>query len=268
MNIGGKNLDRCFVIQPFDRGKFDKRFDDVFEPAITNAGLEPYRVDRDPGVTIPIEEIQSGIEASRVCLADITTDNPNVWFELGYAIASQRDVVLVCSDERNSNFPFDVQHRSIIKYSTESSQDFKELEKGITTRIIALLEKEQSLDHLAHMSPVVLVKGLEQFEIAALISAAQRHPDPIGGTASFHICQDMEKAGFTKIATTLAIRGLIAKKMLEAIEEQDYDGNMFTAYHVTESGVTWLHKNTDKLKLKYGQIEPTKPEEIDDDIPF
>ncbi len=36
-------MDTCFVIQPFDRDKFDKRFDDVFEPAIRSAGLEPYR---------------------------------------------------------------------------------------------------------------------------------------------------------------------------------------------------------------------------------
>lgn len=77
-------------MQPFDGSKFDKRFDDVLAPAITAADLEPYRVDRDPGVTIPIEDIQSGIESSPACLADITADNPNVWFELGYAIASRR----------------------------------------------------------------------------------------------------------------------------------------------------------------------------------
>ena len=76
----------CFVIQPFDKGKFDKRFRDVFKPAIEAAELEPYRVDRDPGVSIPIEEIESSIANSAICLADITTDNPNVWFELGYAL--------------------------------------------------------------------------------------------------------------------------------------------------------------------------------------
>lgn len=30
----------CFVIQPFDSGRFDKRFDDVYKPAIEAAGLE------------------------------------------------------------------------------------------------------------------------------------------------------------------------------------------------------------------------------------
>jgi hypothetical protein len=108
-------MPKCFVIQPFE-SRFDKRYDDVFAPAIVEAGLEPYRVDRDPGVSIPIEEIQAGIESSEACLAEISTDNPNVWFELGYAIASQREVVLICcSGERgDTRFPFDVQHRSII----------------------------------------------------------------------------------------------------------------------------------------------------------
>ena len=41
-------MGRCFVIQPFDGGKFDKRYEDVFVPAIQAVGLEPYRVDRDP----------------------------------------------------------------------------------------------------------------------------------------------------------------------------------------------------------------------------
>lgn len=129
---------RIIVIQPFDKGRFDKRYEDVFAPAIRDAGLEPYRVDRDPGVTIPIEDIQAGIESCEACLAEISTDNPNVWFELGYAIASQREVVLVCSEERTSNFPFDVQHRSVIKYSTESPRDFEQLRSQITARLQAV----------------------------------------------------------------------------------------------------------------------------------
>ncbi len=45
-------MEKCFVIQPFDNDKFDKRFKDVFEPAIQKANLEPYRVDRDMSVKI------------------------------------------------------------------------------------------------------------------------------------------------------------------------------------------------------------------------
>jgi hypothetical protein len=77
---------RCFVIQPFDKGPFDKRYHDVIAPAVKAAELEPYRVDQDASVSIPIESIQQGIEGSDACVADISTDNPNVWFEVGYAI--------------------------------------------------------------------------------------------------------------------------------------------------------------------------------------
>src|SRR5438105_711805 len=147
-------MSTCSVIQPFDQGPFDKRFDDIFQPAISAAGLEAYRVDRDPRVSIPIEEIEAGIRNAEVCLAEITTDNPNVWFELGFAIASQREVVLVCSSERDSRFPFDIQHRSIITYDTESSSDFEALKSRITERLRAILSKEQRILQATKLSPV------------------------------------------------------------------------------------------------------------------
>ena len=109
-------METCFVMQPFDGDVYDKRYEDVFSPAIIEAGLKPYRVDRDPGVSVPIDDIEAGIRNAQICFAEITTDNPNVWFELGYAIAAAKEVVLICSEDRKSRFPFDVQHRTIIKY--------------------------------------------------------------------------------------------------------------------------------------------------------
>lgn len=115
----------CFVIQPFDSGRFDERFDDVYKPAIEAAGLAANRVDRDPKVDVPIDAIESGIRNSSICLADITADNPNVWYELGYAFASGISVVMICSSERPSGkFPFDIQHRTVIPYCTESPETF------------------------------------------------------------------------------------------------------------------------------------------------
>lgn len=129
---------RCFVIQPFDGGPFDSRFTDVIKPAVKEADLDAYRVDQDPSVSIPIQEIEAGIRDAAVCLADISLDNPNVWFELGYAIAAEKEVVLICSDARQSKFPFDVQHRAIIRYRTNSPRDFAELQNSITERLKAL----------------------------------------------------------------------------------------------------------------------------------
>ena len=244
-----QHMSRCFVIQPFDGGRFDKRFDDVLAPAIRDAKLEPYRVDQDPKVSIPIEEIQSQIESARVCLADITTDNPNVWFELGYAIASKREVVLICSDERETKFPFDVQHRTIIKYTTESLSDYHVVRQKISERLNALMEKESNLQSVSAMSSVAHTQGLEQHEVAALVSVAQEFANPNDGPSAYVIQQDMDKAGFNKIASTLGLRGLISKGMIEAYTAYGYNEE-FTAFRATDRGFQWLVGNASTLNLR------------------
>jgi hypothetical protein len=151
----------CFVIQPFDSGKFDKRFDGVYKPAIEAAGLEAYRVDRDPKVEIPIKAIEDGIRNAAICLADITTDNPNVWYELSYAFAADRPVVMVCSEERTTRkYPFDIQHRTVINYKSEAPSDFNKLRNDVTDRIKALLNKTEALRRIVESEQVAPTQGL------------------------------------------------------------------------------------------------------------
>ena len=257
-------MGKCFVIQPFDRGKFDKRFDDVFAPAIEEAGLEPYRVDRDPGVTIPIEQIATQIAAADACLCDITTDNPNVWFELGYAIASQREVVLICADERKVAFPFDVQHRAIIKYTTESPSDFHKLKEQVRDRLVAMMQKRTALEAVGAITSVATLEGLEQFEIAALIAVAQQMDHPDDGASAYVVRQDMETAGFTKLAATLGLRSLLDKGLLQTKVLRDVDDSSYTAYQLASEGVRWLFENKGRLSLKKPQQAPV----TDDDLPF
>ena len=250
----------CFVIQPFDGGAFDKRYEDIYAPAILAAGLEPYRVDRDPSVAIPIDQIESGIRSAAACLVDITLDNPNVWFELGYALASQKDVVLVCSKERTTHFPFDVQHRTIIKYSNDAPRDFECLSGAITERLKSLLSKEAFLEGLASSSPVRDVAGLTQYEIVAVAAIAERMDAPYDGVPVCDIRQDMERAGFTRIATTLALVGLQNKRYVDVQAPPDgsFPGQ-YTPYSLTDSGMEWLLANKSQFLL---QIPATDDDEL------
>jgi hypothetical protein len=68
----------CFVIQPFDAGKFDSRFDEVFKPAIIAAGLDAYRVDRDPAVDVPIDAIENGIDNGLIANTQLTDQDDYV----------------------------------------------------------------------------------------------------------------------------------------------------------------------------------------------
>ena len=128
----------CFVIQPFDEEN-DRRYEEVYKPALQDAAVTPYRVDRDPSVAVPIDSIENKIKESDIFLADITTHNPNVWYELGFAFATGRPVVMICEGAAFAKLPFDIQHRLVVQYSTSSPTDFERLRKDVTNRIVARL---------------------------------------------------------------------------------------------------------------------------------
>ena len=129
----------CFVIQPFDNGKFDRRYQEMIKPVIEQCGLTAYRVDQDYKVDVPVQAIEEKIDQASLIIAEITTDSPNVWFEVGYAFAKGRQVILLCSDERTSRIPFDVRHRNYLRYHTGSPGDYDEfrikLESFVRVRI-------------------------------------------------------------------------------------------------------------------------------------
>lgn len=263
-------MGRCFVIQPFDRG-FNKRYDDVYEPAIREASLEPYRVDRDPAVVIPIEQIESEIRGSEACLADISTDNPNVWFELGFALASSKSVCLICSAERGK-FPFDVQHRTIIRYETESKSDYEQLGNKITERLVALLARQDKLQQMAVHSPVAESHGLAAHEIAAMaIIMEYRYQSETVATWSLY--NDMQAAGFTKIATSMAIEGLRRKGLLDTRQENDYSNGEYIAVSLLQSGIDWLLENQARFVMRgeclpHTEDDKSLPAAFEDNIPF
>jgi hypothetical protein len=255
----------CFVIQPFSN-PFNKRYEDTFKPAIINAGLKPYRVDKDPAVSIPIKDIETGIKKASICFADITTDNPNVWFELGFALAVDKEVCLVCSTERTMKYPFDIQHRSIITYSVESSSDFHELSKKITEKITALLNADKSLSELPVLETGIKTNDeIQPHEQAILISIMKNFYDS-QGKSGYLLKEDLEKAGFNELATSLAIASLLKKQFIFTTMNTDSNGNDFMVHSLTDMGTQWINDNQKRFDLRKG-LKPTKPA-TKDEIPF
>ena len=245
-------METCFVIQPFDGDKFDKRYDDVLVGAIENCKLEPYRVDRDPASNVIMESVENGIKNARICIAEITTDNPNVWFELGYALASQKEVVIICSSERMTNYPFDIQHRNIIKYNPQSKSDFEKLAKNVEDRIKAILLKEDEIQKLSVPSPIAETEGLSQVEVVTLVSIMQNQLEPTDSVSANFVKSDVTKAGFTDLAASIGLRSLLRKGMTESFQvtaDGPYDG-VYYMYRVTETGAEWLEQNQHTLVLR------------------
>lgn len=260
-------MDKCFVIQPFDNDKFDKRFVDIFKPAIEKSGYEAYRIDKDLTVRIPIDDIEKNIIESQICFAEITSDNPNVWYELGYAFACDKDVIMVCSDERSGKFPFDIQHRHVITYKTSSKSDFERLEDTITRKIDAYKSKNKTIKAITD-TPIADREGLKSHEIAMLVLIMENQMSSDDFISVYSLKNLMEKAGYTAIATSVGIRELIRAGLITTFLEPDTynNGEPFTACRLTESGENWILDNQDKLEFKTQH----KPNEIpiEDPLPF
>jgi hypothetical protein len=244
-------MSRCFVIQPFDnKGPFDRRYEDVLSPAIKNANLEPYRVDRDAAVSIPIESIEDGIQNSVVCLADISLDNPNVWFEVGYAIAARKEVVFICSEERKTPFPFDVQHRTITKYATSSPRDFKELGQKITQRLKAIEKTSKAVGKVSRLALTQETEGLTPHEAAALIILAEECIGPNADITTNQVKEKMQRAGFTELAVSIALTSLHFKEYMDYVPHSDDFGNQYSGCTISPSGLRWILDNQNSLTLK------------------
>ncbi len=259
-------MQTCFIIQPFDGGQFDKRYKDIIEPAIKNLGLTPYRVDEDHSTIVPIENIEKGIRDSVICLADISEDNPNVWYELGYAFSANKQVILICSKERDK-FPFDIRHRTIIRYSKDSPRDFIELQNNIEKKAKALLDKQETYSQISSDS-IAKIEGLSQHELITIVSIVENLEDTQSTVSSYAIKQDVENSGFTRIAYVLGLQGLEKKNFIQYERYNGYHGDDYSAYQLTELGWNWIYENQDKFEMRKSQVTNQIVDFDENEIPF
>ena len=122
---------KVYVVMPFA-----KEFIDVYTYGIRKVakdlGFVSDRADdiehNDAVMKVVLERI---CEADAV-VADITGRNPNVFYEVGYAHARERPVILVC--RKGEDVPFDIRSHNYIAYET-----ITELEERLADRLRATL---------------------------------------------------------------------------------------------------------------------------------
>lgn len=102
-------------------GHFCKVYDQIIEPAITDAGFVPVRVDENKISDQIITKIFDGIITCEMAICDLSSNNPNVLYELGLRHAYDKPVVLIHDDRTNRIF--DIQGISIIQYRSSRLYD-------------------------------------------------------------------------------------------------------------------------------------------------
>jgi hypothetical protein len=100
---------RAFVAMSFDP-VLGRRWSDVIAPAITDCGLEPYRVNASKISDSILTDILKAISNAKLIIADVSavvgTRSANVMYEVGlaHAVREPHEVILFRSDDERLLF--------------------------------------------------------------------------------------------------------------------------------------------------------------------
>lgn len=110
------NSNYIFVIM-----SFDKKYDDVYEALkiagklIKERNLIVERVSEPLGDYIITERIEQCIRRAELIICDVSEKSPNVYYELGYARAKNKTIILTAKE--GTELPFDVRQHKTNFYS-------------------------------------------------------------------------------------------------------------------------------------------------------
>lgn len=115
-------VQRAFVIMPFD-SEFQPIFDQLIKPALENAGYEVGRADDVLDQQNVLRDIVRGIAQADLVVAELTTRNPNVMYELGLCHGLGIPAILIA--QSTDEIPFDLRTYRTQIYDTNFSEVHK-----------------------------------------------------------------------------------------------------------------------------------------------
>lgn len=106
-----------------------------YKEVCTEFGYECTRIDEDSDVPRIMPELLQRLAQCAFCIVDITEEKANVYYELGYAEAAKRPVVVTA--RKATSLPFDVKDIPVVFWENQ-----KGLKEQLRKRIKAIAEKQ------------------------------------------------------------------------------------------------------------------------------
>lgn len=171
--------DLCFVVMPFGTKSdamgpvaFDKVYDQIIAPAIEAADLEPLRADEEKTGGIIHKPMFERLLLCRFAVADLTTANANVFYEIGVRHAARPGATVLIFAEGRGQLPFDVGPLRALPYKLDPSgtpADAAAAVAALTARLEALRDESHENERGAIDSPMAhLIENYSFPDIARL----------------------------------------------------------------------------------------------------
>ena len=130
-----ENPTQVFVLMPF-RSELEPIYQ-IIRDAAERTGLRVMRADEMVAPGQITAQISDAIARSGLIVADITSQNPNVLFEIGMATSLGKNILIISQDRER--IPFDIAHQRVIFYEN-SIRGAKELREQLTLAMKQFVE--------------------------------------------------------------------------------------------------------------------------------
>jgi hypothetical protein len=129
---------KAFIVMQFS-SPYNEVYSHVIKDVCDEFDIEAVRADEIYGPGIIIKDVIDRIERSQVVVADISPTNPNVYFEVGYALALGKPIILLAQRRSpDAPLPFDLSAFRVLFYD-DSIGGKPKLEVGLRNHLREIL---------------------------------------------------------------------------------------------------------------------------------
>lgn len=127
-SAGFSETSTAFMIMPFGFPELNSFYQTNIKEYLKNSDLQidVKRSDDFTGTDVVADTILSRIQKAEFIICDITNQNKNVFFEIGYAKGIRKNILFLLEQNKPAEF-FDVNHIRRIEYSYERPTEFQKL---------------------------------------------------------------------------------------------------------------------------------------------
>lgn len=134
------NIERpmAFIVMQFS-SPYNEVYSDVIKKLCEESRIDAVRADEIYGPGIIIKDVVDRIAKSQIVIADISPTNPNVYFEVGYALALGKPIILLAQRRGpEAPLPFDLSAFRVLFYDDSIGGKLK-LETGLRKHLKQIL---------------------------------------------------------------------------------------------------------------------------------
>jgi hypothetical protein len=129
---------KAFVVMQFS-SPYNEVYSQVIRQVCNEFEIDPLRADEMYGSGIVIKDVIDEIARSQIVIAEISPANPNVYFEVGYALALQKPIILLAQrNGADARLPFDLSAFRVLFYD-DSIAGKPKVEEGLRRNLREIL---------------------------------------------------------------------------------------------------------------------------------